>query len=464
MVRIHGHDVFAIRTERGDRSSAARAQIATQALERMMEEHDLPEVRVEERDDLAVVYGGSVAIVQLRPGDAAAAGDTSLSIHAASVAAKVREALRTERQRKAIAEAVFAFSLFVFSGLIAFLLLRKVRELGAKTHAWVDGHPDRLPALRIQGIDLVRATAVRGALLVALGLGLILSQIGIVYGWVLFASSLFESTRTYTERLSGFVLTPLSALLGRVGSALPLLVIALAALLATALVLRFVGLFFGSVARGETTLGWLPSDLAIPTAALVRLGIVVAVLLFAAPLITGSDNGALAHAGVAALVAVGFASAPVLASIAVGVPVIYRRKVRAGDFAEVGGRSGRVLSISLLEVRLEDADGCEVRVPHLMSLLYPTRTLGPSPAATVDIVVDPRAQQAEVRQLLYDVARRFGSFCRVDLVRLDAGGAHYRVVARGRGLLATQGDLATAVADALAREGIDLGHTRAERP
>jgi hypothetical protein len=463
MVRLRDRSILAIRTEQGSQSAAARAQAATQALERMLEEHDLPEVRVEEHDDLAVVFGGAVPIVQLRPPDAAAAGDASLSIHAASVAAKVREALRTERQRKAVAETVFAFSLFVFSGLIAVLLLVKVRELGAKIHAWVDGHPERLPALRIHGIDLVRPTAVRGALLVALRLGRILSQLGIAYGWILFASSLFESTRTYTERLTGFVLTPLSALIGRVGSALPLLVIAVTALLATALLIRFVGLFFGSVARGETTLGWLPSDLAVPTAALVRLGIVIAVLLFAAPLITGSDDGALARAGAVALLAVGFASAPVLASIAAGVPVIYRRKVRAGDYAEVGGRAGRVLSISLLEVRLEDADGCEVRVPHLMSLVHPTRALGPSPAATLDVIVDPRAHQAEVREILFGVARRFGSFCRVDLVRLDADGAHYRVVARGRSV-APEVDLPTAIAEALAREGIDLGRARPERP
>jgi hypothetical protein len=461
-VRLRDRDVFAIRTERGAQSAAARAQAAAQVLERMLDERDLPEVRVEEQDELAVVYGGAVPIVQLHPLDAAAANDGSLAIHAASVAAKVREALRTERQRKAVAETVFAFSLFVFSGLIAVLLLGKVRELGAKTHAWVDGHPERLPALRIHGIDLVRPTAVRGALLVALRLGRILSQLGIAYGWILFASSLFESTRTYTERLTGFVLTPLSALIGRVGSALPLLVIAMAALLATALLVRFVGLFFGSVARGETTLGWLPSDLAVPTAALVRLGIVIAALVLAAPLITGNDDGALARAGVAALLALGFASAPVLASVAAGMPAVYGRKVRVGDYAEVGGRAGRVLSIGLLEVCLEDAEGCEVRVPHLMSLVHPTRALGSSAISTLDVVIDPRAHQADVRAVLLSVARRFGSFSRVDLVRLDAEGAHYRVVARG-GSAAREVDLPTAIAEALSRDGIGLGHARRER-
>ncbi|HEY3594283.1 MAG TPA: mechanosensitive ion channel family protein, partial [Polyangiaceae bacterium] len=445
------------RDAQNPKAATARALAASQALERLLDERDPPTIRVEERGDVAVVFGGAVPILQLRPADATAAGDATLSIHAASVAARIDGELRSERQRKAVVETVFAVSLFVFSALIAVLLLGKVRELAGKAREWGESHPERFPALRIHGIDLVRASGVRGAFLVALRLGRLISQLGIVYGWVLFASSLFDATRTYTERLTGFVLTPLSALIGRVGSALPLLVIAMAALLATVLLVRFVGLFFRSVARGETTVSWLPSDLAIPTGALVRLGIVIAALLLAAPLITGNDDGALARAGMATLLAVGLASAPVLASIGAGVPAVYGRKVRAGDYAEIGGRTGRVLAISLLEVRLQDADGCELRVPHLMTLVHPTRVLGSSLAATLDVVVDPAASQAQVRSLLLAVARRFGSPARVELLRLDANGAHYRVVARAT--TAHEVDFATAVAEALERDGIALGRT-----
>jgi small-conductance mechanosensitive channel len=427
-------------------------------LERLVEEKESPEVHSEEQGDLVVVFGGKTPIIQLSAEDATAAGDASLSVHAASVTAKVREALHTERQRKAIAESVFSFSLLVFSGLIAVLLLGKVRELTDKTRAWIDKNPDRLPALRIQSIDLVRPAAVRGALSVALGVGRLFGLLGIAYGWLLFAFSLFESTRSYTERLTGFVLTPLSALIGRIGSALPLLVIALSAVLATVLLVRFVGLFFGSVGRGETTLGWLPSDLAVPTGALVRFGIVVVALLVAAPLITGNDDGALARAGIAALVALGFASSPVLASVAAGIPAVYGRRVRIGDYAEIGGRAGRVLAISLLEVRLEDEMGCHLRIPHLMSLLHTTKVLGASPVISVEVVIDPLAAQGHVRSVLTSVARRFGTVAKVDLIRLDAEGAHYRVATRGHASTG-ESDLSTAIADSLTRESIGLGRS-----
>jgi small-conductance mechanosensitive channel len=459
LVKLHERTVFPVRVAQGTKTADQRAKAASQTLERLVEEKELADVRSEEQGDIVVVFGGKTPIIQLSSEDAVAAGDASLSVHAASVTAKVREALRTERQRKAIAESVFSFSLLVFSGLIAVLLLGKVRELADKTRAWIEKNPDRLPALRIQSIDLVRPAAVRGGLSVALGLGRLFGQLGIAYGWLLFASSLFESTRSYTERLTGFVLTPLSALIGRIGSALPLLVIALSAIIATVLLVRFVGLFFGSVGRGETALGWLPSDLAVPTGALVRFGIVVVALLVAAPLITGNDDGALARAGMAAIVALGFASSPVLASVAAGIPAVYGRRVRIGEYAEVGGRIGRVLSVSLLEVRLEDDMGCHLRVPHLMSLLHTTKVFGPYPEVTVDVVIDPLAPQGHVRSVLLAVAHRFGTVAKASLVRLDSEGAHYRVTARGHATT-IDSDLPTGIADALGRENIALGRSQ----
>src|SRR5205807_800920 len=81
---------------------------------------------------------------------------------------------------------------------------------------------------------------------VTIGLGLVhlFAQIAIGYGWLLIALSLFTATRGYTERLTGFVLTPLWALLGRLGSALPILVVAGIAALAASVLVRFVALFF----------------------------------------------------------------------------------------------------------------------------------------------------------------------------------------------------------------------------
>src|SRR5690606_24627071 len=123
--------------------------------------------------------------------------------------------------------------------------------------------------------------------------------------------------------LTGIVLTPLSSLMARVAKSLPMLVVALIAIAALAVLIRFVELFFAGVARGETRLGWLPPDLAPVTSVLLRAGIVLGALVFAAPVVTGDQDDAFGKIGVIALAALGLSSTPVLASALMGVGILY---------------------------------------------------------------------------------------------------------------------------------------------
>ncbi|WP_157906842.1 mechanosensitive ion channel family protein [Sorangium cellulosum] len=459
-VELLGRTVFALRVHRGSLSPPERAREAARVLERAAQEKAVPEIRVDEQEGVAVVYVGDRPLVYLGPEDAAAAGHTTAAAHAAAVAGTVRDVLAKEQSRSRLATSVFSFSLLVFSGLIALLLLRKVGELVERGRAWVAEHPERLPALHVRGIEMLRPAASQGALSVALGAAGVLVRLGIAYIWILFALSLFASTRGTSEKLTGFVLAPLSELMGRIARSVPVLVLAILATLAVIVLIRFVGLFFGSVGRGETSLGWLPSELAVATGVLVRFGILVAALLLAAPLITGTDEGALTRIGFVVLAAAGLASTPLIASAAVGLSVIYGRRLRVGDIADVGGRAGRVRELTLFEARLEDEDGCVVRVPHLLSLFHPTRIRGRPPIVAVEISVDPAADLDRVRELLLKTGSGLGSRARAALVAIDEGGAHFRAT------MACDGDdvrsrWLTAVAQALVAADIRLGRAPA---
>jgi small-conductance mechanosensitive channel len=455
-VRIHDRRIFDVVVRRGGRSAEDRAADATKVIEHLLDEPEEPEVRVQEEGDVAVIYGGKSPIIQLGAEDAAAAGDATAGVHAKTIATDIRTALRAERQRSAIATTVFAFSLLVFSGLIAFLLVRKVGELFERLRGWLDANPGKLPALKVRGIEVVQPAAVRGGIGVALSAAGLVARIGVVYAWVLIALSLFDATRGYSERLTGFVLKPVSEMMGRVASALPLLVIALVTVLAVGVSLRFVRLFFGSMARGETTVGWMPRDLAEPTSILVRAGIVVTTLVVAAPLITGSDDGTLARAGVVALVAIGLAATPLLACAAVGIAVVFGRRLRVGDNAGVGGREGRVRALTMLEVLLEDDQGCAVHVPHLLSLWHPTRVVSGGALCVVELSVDAKTDLAHVIELLRKTAATLGGRARVEVLALDADGAHVRVALTPRGGT-DRNALFCALSAALQGDGVALG-------
>jgi len=423
----------------------------------VLDDPDQPMARVEEQPGSADVFVGKTPVVTLGDDDAAAAGgDVTLHVYAGGIASKMDDALRAERKRSAIATSVFSLSLLVFSGLLAFLLFRRVGDLSGRARTWVREHPDRIPALKLGRIEVVRPIAVRGAVSIALALAHRLAQFAILYSWLIFALSRFDATRDYTDRLAGFVLVPLSALIGRVGAALPLIVVATIAALALGIAVRFVGLFFGGVARGETTITWIPRELAGPTSVLVRAGMVLVSIVLAAPLITGTDDGALSRAGVVALVAIGLACTPVLACAAAGLPAVFLRRLRPGDFVEAGGRAGVVRDVTLLELVLEDAVGCEVRVPQLLGLWHPTRVLGSAALATIEVAVDPHERPAKVEETLVGAAMATCERARVDLVSLDADGARWRVSGvpkHGKGAAS----LADAVAQAISDQGIALG-------
>jgi hypothetical protein len=373
---------------------------------------------------------------------------------AAQVTTRLSDAVSAERKRSAIATTVFSVSLLVFSALIAFWLLGRASEVAERLRVWMSENPERLAAIRLGKIELVSAGATRGGSSIALTLGYRLTQIAIAYAWLIFGLSLFESTRGYTEKLTGLMLTPLYALATRIGSGLPVFLVGGIAVVAVSVLVRFIGLFFDSVHRGDTRIAWLPRDLARPTSVLVRFGIVVTALVLASPLITGEADGALSRVGMVALVTVALACVPLLASAVVGAVVVYGRRLKRGELVEFGGRAGRVADVRLLDVRLEDAGACDVSVPHLLGLFHPTRIHRHPPLAALDVVVDPFSPQADVERALLEAARAISSRGRVELVYLDGSGAHWRVHSATH-----RGDktLGRAVQDALAKLGVGLG-------
>ncbi|HEU4404606.1 MAG TPA: mechanosensitive ion channel family protein [Polyangiaceae bacterium] len=461
LVRIRDRKVFPVLAARGGQAAEARARAASQLLEKALEEKDGGEVRVEEQGDVAVVFVGKKPLIQLGAEDVAASGDASLSVHAAAVAGQVRDALDAERQRNAIAKTVFSISVLIFSALVALLLAREVGRLAARAQAWLESNPERVPELRFRGIEVIRGAAWRGLLAISLVLGRIFAVFAIAYTWLLVALSLFDSTRPYTDQLSGIVFAPLSSATQRVVGSLPALVVVGLALGATLVAVRFLRIFFGSVERGEADPAWLPREFARPTGLLVRAAVWLALVLFVLPTLTGSFDGALARAGAVALLAVGLGAAPLLASAAVGVGAVYGRWLRPGARVEIGGRRGRVTQVTLTEVRLEDDEGGEVRVPHLMTLAHPTRFGDVTRQTRFELTVSATAGQRALRELLLRSASSLGASADVELVRLDEGGARYRVTVRGAGDASPEG-LACALADALREAKVPLG--RATRP
>jgi small-conductance mechanosensitive channel len=444
-VRLKDSTVFLLRAPRGAKSPDERARLVSKALTAAIDDPRATEVRVVRQGDVAVVYAGTVPLIQLSAQDAELAGDSSLDVHAGAVASQIRQALDSERQRSRVTKNVFNVSLVVFLALIAVYLMRKAGEVAERMREWLDKHGDRVLAVRVKRVEILRPATLRNSALVGLEIAKWLGQFGIFYAWLVAVLSLFESTRGYTEQLTGFVVTPFSELMGRLARALPVLLVALIAGLAVFVLVRFVGLFFASVARRETTLSWLPPDLAAPTSVLLRFAIVLAAIVFAAPVVTGDSDGAF-----------GLAATPLLASSLLGSIVLFGRRLRVGEHAEIGANLGRISHIGLLELRLRLADETELRIPHLLLLARPLRGLGVAPRLSVDIAVSASVHATTVRRLFDEAGSRVGRDVRAEVLGAHADGVVYRITATCDSL-EQRSALWTALLDALAAAGVPLG-------
>jgi hypothetical protein len=454
-VRLHDKRVFAIRVARAGIPPEERARRASSALERAFEENEKDDVRIDEsQPGLAIVMIGNRPIVELTPEDADAAGDASLTVHAASIGENVRSILKSERTRRDVSNRVLSWSLIILSALLLFLGVRKARDFAVSARTWITDNPKRLPALRIGSVEVMRPAAFQGLLRIGVTLIERTVQLAILYIWLVFVLSQFESTKDLGGRITTTILTPLGALVGRIALALPLLVVGAIAVVAVVIVTRFIRLFFRSVEMGETQLAWLPPDLAAATSAVMRLGVVLGALVLGAPLVTGSDQGTASRAGFVVIAALGLALVPMLASMSIGFQTIFWRRFRIGDFVSFDGRQGRVANVTLFDVRVLDGEGSELRIPHLLTLVRPLRVSGAYPLATFEIVVDGKTPQEQVRKIMATSGTSKHGEPRVRLLFADQDGAHYEIIAK-RAL--DEEDPATAILRALADAGIGLG-------
>jgi len=454
-LRLRDRAVLEIRAPLGNRSPQVRAQYAGEALAHVLEQPGPDTVRLEPREAGVVLQVNNIPILEVGPDDAHQAGTSDLTLYAAAVAQKIEAALRAERRRIEIQGSVFSFSLAVFISLLAFLALRLVGRLGAQLQETLLADRERIPALRLGSVEVASRRAVRGALRLGLRIGTRLVQLVVIYVWVLFLLSLFAATREYGARLTGSVLRPSGEILGRIGAALPMLVVAALLALVLALVIRTLRLFFDSIARGETHVRWISAELARPVGVLLRTGLLVLAILFAAPLITGGDTGALSRLATAVLLTLALAAVPLLASFVVGLPTVLGRTLRPGEMVELAGHRGQVREVNMLEVRLEDPEGAEVRIPHLVAFLHPARAMGTAQRRTLEVVVVSEEDQARVAAVLLEAAGSHASGARAELVGLDARGARWRVSG-------IHSDLGQRVATALRDARIALGQPGVE--
>lgn len=429
-VTLKDTPVFGLRIGRGGSSLEDRVHAAHRALEAAAKDGTADSVRTTSRNDVVTIYVGSTPIVQISAEDATAAGDSTVDVHADAVLSAIRGAIGREQRRREISNTAFSISLVVLLGLITVYLLRRFHEFADRGATYLASPGRSVSSVHMSSIEVLAPGTLRSLLLITLSVTRWLVSIGVVYAWLIVVFSLFDSTRSYTQQLTGYVLNPLAALAVRAAESVPTFVVAITGAVAVALLVRFVGLYFAGVARGEAHLSWVRPDLAMAVSVPVRVGLVISALVFAAPIVTGDENGPLSRVGDLLLAAFVIASVPLIANASVGMLVLAQRRLRVGERAEIGDRNGRVLGLDLWSVRLEDGSGAELHVPHLLLLFRPMRVFSLVRRVTLEVGAPIATSAEDMLAILQGAAGEGFDQATSTLVRIADTTATYTLSAR----------------------------------
>jgi small conductance mechanosensitive channel len=202
----------------------------------------------------------------------------------------------------------------------------------------------------------------------------------------------------------------------------------------------------------------------LPSVPVIRLLILIAAIALIMPMVIKTSlQNLVAILGLTA-VALGFAFKDYISSLLAGVVAVYERPYRVGDWVNVDGAYGEVISLNLRAMRLFTFDDTVVTIPHIKiwaSNIYNANDGKRNLLCVAHFYVDPNHDAAQVQQKLHDVAQT-SPFLDLDhrirvIVLEQPWGTHYQLKAYpldGRDQIIFISDLTVRGKAALAKMGV----------
>jgi len=203
---------------------------------------------------------------------------------------------------------------------------------------------------------------------VAWALGLLLAEL-----WLTFVLRQFAYTRPWGERSASWLLDVAGGFFSGVAGAVPGLIVALLIFVLARVVTRANALFMERVARGETRLGWLDTDTALPTRRLISVVVWLFALAMAYPYLPGANSEAFKGVSVLAGLMLSLGASGVIGQAMSGFSLMYSRSLRVGEYVKIGETEGTVVQLGLFATRIHTGMGEEVSLPNTVIFSQPVR-------------------------------------------------------------------------------------------
>ncbi len=357
---LHNRLVAVFQSDEAGGTAAERAALAEQAMVEAMAAGGPGEVTRSDAADAVRFDIDGRPVFFLTASDVAAGRSAgALSAAAHQVQQRLQLAVAEHREMHDLRHfgigLAYALAATAVAWTLLWMLLRGQRWARMKLLGAVQGHQGALaPYLQHARAGLrVINTALAWAL------GLLLAEL-----WLTFTLRQFAYTRPWGERSTAWLLEVAGGFVGAIAIAVPGLVVAVLIFALARVVTRANTLFLERVARGETQVGWLDADTAMPTRRLANVAIWLFALAMAYPYLPGSHSDAFKGVTVLAGLMLSLGASGVVGQAMSGFSLMYSRSLRVGEYVKIGQTEGTVMQLGLFATRVHTGSGEEVSLPN----------------------------------------------------------------------------------------------------
>ncbi len=372
-VTLAGQTIVTLRGTVGGFPPEERAHRATLRLVDVLSTADGDAIGTRVDDAGVLLTLNDARIVLLAPDDRPGATPAELQAEALAAAERLRAAVGAYRLEQTPAARTRAIALAAGATVLLFAALLVLLRLHGSARRGIEALVQRR-LHRVHGG--FRATlAARAGAVARLAAGALLGLVAVVlfWYWLVFVLARFPGTRSLADTLGGFILRAAGELLWKAAASIPDILTVVLIVVVARLVARGWRALFDAIERGSLEIPWFHPETAPPTRRIAVLFTWVAAAVVAYPYLPGSQSLAFKSMSLFLGVMVSLGSSGLVNQVLSGLVLMYSRSYRPGDYVEVQGHEGTVLTLGLLSTKLRTPKQEEVTIPNAVMIGSATR-------------------------------------------------------------------------------------------
>lgn len=358
--------LFNIYTNVGSYSASYRANVITQRITALTEDHKFsPDSLslIEDENGYTIVWRDQM-IMAINDNDAVWMNTDKKSL-AEEYLQIIKNSISDYREANSLKKMLISVSLalliLIFLGVLVFGINKAFKLLKTKI---TDNNLSRLAGISFKNYELISKEQIRGALLTVSVFVKWITILIVMYLALPLLFNLFPETEGYAAILIDYFVRPLRKIGRAVLDSIPNVITIGIILVIFKYALRMLAYFANEIRRGRLAINGFYREWAIPTYQILKVVLMAFMLIIIFPYLPGSDSTVFKGVSVFIGVLFSFGSSGAVSNIVAGLVLTYMRAFSIGDRIKIGDVVGDVIEKSLLVTRVRTNKNEVISIPN----------------------------------------------------------------------------------------------------